>query len=328
VSESKHEATAAEKAGKGGSSLESRAAILFGLIGLITGVVGLVFSYQAQHEQQVINFAASPSAGLSDLTPQGLGVRLNVVNQSLRPVIVRGASLWDGPTRLALATGYFSDVRVLNSAEVDPSQLTTRLTNLPLNVGAREGHSMGLLLDVWSGVSESKGTAAQAARGRLNATLNGLGSVSTRGESLTLQLDLAPGGRRRFLVRSPDPWTAEAAADLAPKWVVSPLGSPPKLIGLLLRNRSAGVREVDLVRLDLWKTASTLHRTMTRPVLGQQAASFPLVGLPRGSYATAFELDGRVIANRSFSLPWRGEPCAVGPQEAGASELTSAAAWC
>ena len=323
MGESKHEAAAAERSGK----LESRAAVVFGLIGMVTGVLGLVIAYQAQHEQQVVNFAAYPSAGLSDLTPQGLGVRVQVVNQSLRPVIVRGAALYDGKKRLARATGYFTDASVLDNAEVDPSQLTSRLTNLPLNLGAREGRPMALLLDVWNGVSENADAKAQAARARLTDTLNGLDPISTATKPLTLQLDLAPGGQRRFVLRSVATRAAAQQPGTGSGWVLSPLGSPPKLLGLLLRNPGAGVREVDLVRLDLWKADSTLHRFMTRPVLGQQAATFPLVGLPNGYYAAAFELGGRVIANRSFTLPWRREPCAVGLQ-AEATGLTPAPAWC
>ena len=325
MSESKHEAAAAEKSE--GGKFASRAALTFGLIGMLTGVLGLVFSVLAQHEQQVVKFAAYPSAGLSDLTPQGLGVRVQVVNQSLRPVVVRGASLYGGTDRLARATGYFTDTRVLDSAEVDPTQLTSRLTNLPLNIGAREGRAMALLLDVWKGVSEDANPKAQAARTRLNDTLNGLDPVSTTTKSLTLVLDLAPGGSRRFVLRSVGTPAASQQPGTGSGWVLSPLGSPPKLLGLLLRNPSAGVREVDLVRLDLWKADSTLHRSMTRPVLGQQAATFPLVGLPNGSYAAAFVLGGRVIANRSFTLPWRREPCAVGLQ-AEAAGLTPTPAWC
>jgi hypothetical protein len=328
VSKSDDDATAASSTRKGGSQLESRAALLFGLVGMLTGVVGLVFAYQAQHEQQIVSFAAYPSASVGDLTPAGLGVRVRLENQSLRPVIVSGASLWQRRARLASASGYVSDSRILDSAEIDPSQLTGRLANLPLNIGAREGRSVALLLDVWNGVSEDPGAQAKAARAHLNDTLNALEPVSAGTAPLTLELDLVPGGIRRFRLQPLPARTAEAATTASSSWEVSPLGSPPKLIGLLLRNSSAGVGAVELVRLDLWKDDSTLHRSMTRPVLGQQATAFPLVDLPRGSYAAAFQLDGQVIANRSFSIPWPREPCAVGLQQSSASALASSAAWC
>jgi hypothetical protein len=301
---------------------------------MLTGVLGLVFSYRAQQEQEVVKFAAYPSAGLSDLTGGGLGVRVQLVNQSLRPVIVRSASLWQGKKRLAAATGYLPNARVLDRADADPSTLVSGLADFPLNLGAREGRAAAFVLDVWSGVSDSPSRAAAAARNNLNLTLKALDPDWSPKLPLTLELDLSPGGHRRFALKDLNPLTAaqratqEVATAPQANWVVAPLGSPPKLIGLLLRHASAGIGEVDLVRLDVWKQDSSLHRSITRPVLSEQATTFPLIELPRGAYAVTFELGGRVIANRSFSLPWRREPCAVGLQEAATSDGSPSPAWC
>jgi hypothetical protein len=304
--------------------------VIFGLVGMLTGVTGLVFGYRAQHEQEVINLAAYPSAGPSDLTASGLGVRLQVVNQSLRPLIVRGASLWQGGTELARATGYVQDAQVANGAELDQAALTDGLLSFPLNIGAREGRAAVFLLDVWRGVFGT-GRDAAAAMNKLNLTLSGLGPGSVDRAPFELVFDLAPGGRRRFPLRSLPSVSPSAAEGEAPAsrstWLVSPVGRRG-LTGLVLRRTSAAAGAVDLVKLDLWKYGSTLHRSIARPVVGREAAMFPLSDLPRGSYTATFQLDGKVVAERSFSLPWHREQCGAGLREDDASTGTASASWC
>jgi hypothetical protein len=332
VSKSNHDpASAGGEIEKNGSSrIGSRLALVFGLIGMLTGVLGLVFSYRAQHEQEVLKFAAFPHAALSDLTGAGLTVRVQLVNQSLRPVVVQGASLWNGNERLANASGYLQDTRILDNPNSDPAELTSELADLPLNIGAREGRTTALLLDVWSGISSATISTSQAAQQNLNLALNGLNVGLYPRSPLTLELDLAPGGPHRFVLAGAGQTTAMGQGGSAkqPTWLVSPLGRPPRLIGLLLRHTSAAVGEVELVRLDLWNQTSAFHETTTRPVLSEQATTFPLANLPRGTYSATFELGGEVIAHRSFSVPWLREPCAVGLQEATALDGTASPAWC
>jgi hypothetical protein len=306
--------------------------VLFGVVGMVTGLAGFVLAYRAQHEQEVVNLAAYPSAGPSALTAGGLGVRLQLVNQSLRPVIVRSVSLWEGGTKLATATGYTQDARRLDEAQLDPAALTNGLLDFPLNVGAREGRTTALLLDIWNGVFAT-GAAATAALHKLNRTLSGLGPRSPKTAPFELQIDLAPGGPRRFPLQSLAPSFHSAAeaepatATATPAWLVSPIGHH-RLAGLFLRRTGADAGAVDLVKLDLWKYGSALQRSISRPVIGHEAAMFPLSDLPRGSYTATFQLDGKVIAERSFSLPWHRNSCGAGLREDEATRGPASASWC
>jgi hypothetical protein len=337
------ESTHDDSAAKGAEHRRWRAHIspelLFGLIGMLTGITGLLFAYQSQHEQQVVSFAAYPTAGADDLTVGGLGVRLQLVNQSLRPVIVRNASLWQGKTRLADATGYLRDARELALANVDPDSVKAKIAQFPLNLGAREGRSAALLLDVWNGVSGDAATAALAVD-KLNLTLNALGPGARPNPPFELELDLAPGGARRFPIVTLPPINVNqqagaTASGTEPSWVITPLGQPPRLIGLLLRHATAGEGDVELARLDLWKQGSPNERSIERPVIGREATTFPLADLASGAYTVAFSVDGKIVANRSFSLPWRrvgsariAEGCAVGLEESAGAIGSGSAAWC
>ena len=50
-------------------------------------------------EQAEVRLAAYPTASPDDITPQGLGVRVVLVNESLRPIVLRSAALLlDGET--------------------------------------------------------------------------------------------------------------------------------------------------------------------------------------------------------------------------------------
>ena len=297
--------------------------LIFGLVGALTGTTGLFFSYRAEHEQAAIRFAAYPSASAGDLTSAGLGIRMQLVNQSLRPVIVRGASLWVGTTQLASATGYLKDPRGLARAADDPGAVTAAQSDFPLNLNAREGRTAALVFDFWN----VPGTAASGLR-RLNLVLAGLGPAAeaATNERFDLELSLAPGGVRRFALQVLPQTSAADEQTASEAWLVSPLGQGQRLVGLLLRRASAG-RAVDFVRLDVWKQGSTTHSAIVRPVTGAQAALFPLQGLTDGAYTATFELDGNVIAVRGFSIPWRREHCATGFQEAPAGG-PGAATWC
>jgi hypothetical protein len=315
--------------------------LVFGLIGMVTGVLSLTLAYRTHNEQAAVDVVAYPSAGSSDLTHAGLGVRVQLVNQSLRPVIVRSASLWNGQNRVADAIGYLEDARELDRANTDPAAISRDRLDFPLGMNSREGRTIAFLLDVWRPiVSVADPVSAAEARNRLNKLLIALGSVSSPrvASGIELQLVLAPGGIRRFPLQRlvPPGIYPEAIRDASEiqrestlqNWVVAPLTKAQRLTGLLLRRTFAGAGEVDLVRLEVWKERSPVHQTVVRPVVGQQVRLFPLVRLPAGAYTAVFELDGKVVAYQEFSLPLRRGSCA--PRTAGiaSSAGTGAAHWC
>jgi hypothetical protein len=297
------------------------AGVIFGLVGMITGTLSLYIAWQTRSEEAAVLLSAYPAASPGDLTHAGFGVRVQLVNESLRPVIVQSASLLVDGTKISDATGYLEDPRVLDRSTLDPAAITSSRIDFPLSLSQREGRSVAILMDVWKPiVSAETSDAALNARNSLNQLLTSVGSLATGGQHrIELGLELAPGGFQRFPVRSsvqpgiyPEAIRdASAIQRQAPvqNWLIEPMVKGPRLVGLHLRRRFAGEGQVDLVQLDVWKEGSGYHRTFTRPVVGQQAELFPLPALPRGGYVATFRLAGAVIAYRSFGIPWSETRC-------------------
>lgn len=304
------------------------AGVLFGLVGMITGSLSLYITWRTTSEAAAVVLDAYPTAGAEDITHAGFGVRVQLVNKSLRPVIVQDASLWVDGKKMSDATGYLDDVRLLDRSAAEPAAITEDRLDFPISMNEREGRTVAILMDVWRPIVAAEAPeAALSARRDLNQLLTSISSLASGGQrDIELGLELAPGGFQRFPVRGivePGEYPeairdASAIQRQAPfeNWLVEPHLADGKLAGLALRRRFAGGGQVDLVRLDVWKERSRFHRTATRPVLGQQAQLFPLT-LSSGSYVATFRLDGEVIAHRSFSVPWRESRCdfseAVGP---------------
>ena len=258
----------------------------------------------------------------------GFGVRVQLVNESLRPVIVERASLWVNGQETTDATGYLADAQLLDQSAVAPAAITEGRLDFPISMSAREGRSVAILMDVWRPIVTASGSdEALSARRELNQFLTSVGSLSSGDErNIELGLELAPGGFQRFHIRGlvepgiyPEAIRdASAIQRQAPlqNWLVDPLVRDGGLAGLSLRRRFAGGGQVDLVQLDIWNEGSQFHQAYERPVLGQQAVFFPL-DLPDGAYVTTFRLGGKVIAHRSLSVPWRESRCeprgSVGP---------------
>lgn len=310
------EATAHEPAAgrKAGWRAHLSSGLVFGLVGMLTGISGIVLAYRSEHEQGVIRFVAYPTAGTTDLTQAGLGVRVQLINQSLRPVIVRSVSLWRGSDRIADGTGYLADTRVLDRAGADPAGVVADRLNLPLDLDARQGRDVAFLLDVWTPLVAAAPADVAVARTRLNGLLSLLSRPSSALDPpLQLEVQLAPGGIRRYTLSGSTSRAPAAAAvqsiGEAP-WVVTALTRGPVLVGLWLQRPGAGAQQLGLVRLDVWGQQSLLHRALVRPLSGTQATLFPLPALPRGGYIASFTAGGQVVASQSFVVPWPREPCA------------------
>ncbi len=293
-------------------------ALVIAVVGMVTGVTGLYISWRSASEQAAIQLDAYATASPSDITPQGLAVRVEFVNQSLRPIVVRSAFLLLDGEVVSEATGWIDDVRLVEEAASDPARLRAAQLTFPIGLAAREGKSVALMMDVWTPFVDAASAADEStARNRfrqLTATLASL-QAGEGSDRLQLRIDHVPGGSTVYpvsavIASSTSVATIESAAALLHRippqfWVVDFLERGRALAGLTLRRRFAGTEEVDLAQLDVWNVRSAFHRSSVRPVVARQQTLFPLEGLPRGQYIATFRVGGRVVAYRSFAVPIR-----------------------
>jgi hypothetical protein len=290
-------------------------AIIVALVGMATGVTSLYITWRSTSEESALRLDAYPTASQTDISPQGLGVRTELVNESLRPVVIRSADLLLDGEVVSKASGWIGDAGLLERAASEPSRLTTSMRTFPIGLGAREGKSVVLMMDVWTPfVDASSDSDESAARGSFRQLTATLASLPTDRESdrLKVRLNHVPGGSHLYPVSAVSvPSSSVDAIETAgallrrvpPQlWVVDLLTRGKGLRGITLRRRFAGADEVDLARLDIWNVRSPFHRTLVRPVVARQQTLFPLRKLARGNYIATVGVNNQVVAYKSFAV--------------------------
>ena len=166
--------------GATGRRLQERvtAGLVFGLIGMLTGCLSLYIAWRTTSQEAAVVLHAYPTASADDLTHVGFGVRAQLVNESLRPVIVESASLWVDGREVTDATGYLADAQLLDQSAFAPATITDARLDFPISMNAREGRSVAILMDVWRPIVAAAGTnEALSARRELNHFLTSVGSL-------------------------------------------------------------------------------------------------------------------------------------------------------
>ena len=218
---------------------------------------------------------------------------MELVNESLRPIVLRSAELVLDDQTVSKASGWISDVGLLENAASDPSRLVASQRSFPIGLQAREGKSVVLLMDLWSPfVTAASETDKSTARGTFRQLTATLASLSPDGESsrLELRLDHVPGGSHTYPVMAASAPTSsieamESAAAMLRRipqrfWVADLLGKGKHVTGLTLRRRFAGADEIDLAQLDVWNVRTPFRRTLDRPVIARQQTPVPATRPP------------------------------------------------
>jgi hypothetical protein len=230
-------------------------ALAIALVGMVTGVTSLYVAWRSHSEETAITLDAYPTASQADITPQGLGLRVELVNQSLRPIVLRSASLVLDGEVVSQASGWIDDVRLVEEASSDPARLRAAQLTFPIGLAAREGRSVAVIMDVWTPfVAASSSADETLARNRfrqLTATLASLpaGDGPSR---LQLRIEHVPGGSDLYPVSAVVGSTTsvdaiETAAALLRRvppqfWVVDFFERRHDLAGLTLRRRLSFVQ--------------------------------------------------------------------------------------
>ena len=261
------------------------------LVGMATGVTSLYITWRSTSEEAALRLTAYPTASQADITPQGLGVRVELVNESLRPVVLRSAELHPGREGRRQGERLDRRCRAARAGDLGADAPRCVTADVPHRSGSTRGQERrahdGRLDSVRRASSDADESAARGSFRQLTATLASLPEDQeqpAKGEARPRSgwNDLYPVTAVNVPASSVDAIeTAGALLRRVPPqfWVVDLLARGKELEGITLRRRFAGADEVDLAQLDVWNVRSPFHRTSTRPVVARQQTLFPLDNL-------------------------------------------------
>jgi hypothetical protein len=278
---------------------------MFHLVGLVVAIVAglgsLTLTYLDRRERADIELQVEPRANIRDFTNEGFGLRASLVNESERAITIRSARLFYDNRQLGEAGGYLPRPAALDRYPVEPAGVTDERLELPVTIPARQERKVVFLFPEIQRPEERRhGSPTDVlivkpfyselvrveGRSRASLELDVIGDDETASHPVRV----IPGMTPRF------------------HWQHSLENRGPRVSAVSLRRKLGAPSQSDVVRLDLWKDGSVrFRRTVERPIIGDEATSFPVGALPRGRYIYVFRLGAQTIASARFRNP---EPCA------------------
>jgi len=274
------------------------------LVGAFTGIVGLTITSRQSQEERQVTVRLLARANGRDYSNEGFGLRVALVNESLRGVSVVGARLYIDGHRLDVADGFLLATRVLDRQLIEPAGVTDQRRELPFSMPSRSERNIALL---FSSLTDTRNNRIQ--RGylanlphraqRLAEFAAFAGSLRPKAR-VTLSLDLVPGGRRLTRVLSLPGMTPRF------QWQIVLDGPRKRVSSISLRRKLGAQGQSDMVQLDVWaEVGPAVHRRIRRPIVGDAFTRFPIRGLPPGRFVYVFQIYGHVIAGGRFYSPDR-----------------------
>lgn len=275
------------------------ATLVIALAGAAVGIASYLHTSDVESELRAIDVEAAATTNRSAISATaGLILTVSIANESLRSIIVPGASLWLGDQRLGDATGYSA-----------PEPGAERLP-LPVTLDAREGRSVRLFVgrdplllgDCFYRWPEQVSWPPDRRKCRLwRAALIPKGSR----QPLRLHLQLAPGGDHEYPVRLQSPSGPRETG-----WLAALGGGPQGNVRMSLSHDGTGPAAA-IVHLDLWRVGDhRFHRSFERPLLpgtraytgfkAEHDSLFSLPPLEPGRYHYAFRVEGRTVWTGCF----------------------------
>jgi hypothetical protein len=281
------------------------------VIAMLISLVGAYLANRSVEEEREVSVEAVAVANQLRRTGTGLGITVSLSNASLRPVIVRGASLWFDGKQLGTARGYVADAVVLDRIQEDPGRVVDETRQLPFTLDVRQGRTVGIFIfdeqlyvNARSGNNEKREREAKRHTRRWRKVLTG--DDKAKGHRIELRLQLLPGGLKSFPVHVEPAMTALFAWQVS----VAPLGRTGAMVGL--RRKAGEPGQTGVLSLDVWARDGGYHKALDRPLIGAEWSDVPIRHLKRGTYLYAFRVGGKAVASGCFRVPTRAfdeRPC-------------------
>lgn len=283
--------------------------------------VALILSFLADKEEAAVDFDAAASVNSLGSTPAGYAIRISLVNDSLRPVIVRSMRLKVSGKPVARIASFLSDDRAGSDASSLGDEPLEEARALPLALAARGTRTL-------VGLADFTAAAAQARRGKktplvmrarefcreLPRTLPLTGRlVETSSRTLSkleLELDVDPGGAQIV------PVNLGRVVGGANAWRMDVTGARIHPNGIVFWRRIAAPSALRFITLKIWTWDGHMRRSASLPVVGGAYGEVRFAPLPSDSYRAALFQHGEPLAVGLFHVPLSSSNQVIYPRPA------------
>jgi len=241
-------------------------------------------------------------------TPAGYAVRISLVNDSLRPVIIRSMELKVSGRPLAPIAGFLSDTRAGADASALGDEPLEEARSLPFALTARGAQTLIGLADLSAAdaqVDQGKRTPlVSRAREfchelpRASPVERNRSEPSGRTKSkLELELDVDPGGTQVVPVH-----LAKVVGG-ANAWSMDVTGPKIHPDGIVFGRRIAAPAALRFITLRIWTWDGHLIRSAALPIAGAGHEEVRFAPLRAGSYRAALFEEDEPLAVGLFHVP-------------------------
>lgn len=276
------------------------APILISVSGIVISVLAFFLSYSVQNEQEAVRVEGVAVANTLGSTPKGYGIRLSLINDSLRPVIIRSVTLVVDGVRVAPALEYLPDARSLNDQSTRGDEPVRDAVPFPLTIRARGARTIAPLL------SFAQADEIFYAR-RNNSILAGakefcrsLGLNPQRSHSIILRVESEPGGATAVPIQMIGP------LDGGNQWFVTIMGPRNAPNGVEVRRKFTAASAIRRMTIEISRRGGEAVRRVSLPLFGSEGARFSFPTIGPGGYRLAVLDGGRFVAGSKFQVPLTG----------------------
>lgn len=259
-----------------------------------------VVSYLAFHEDRSVNVEGFAIANTLGSTPNGYGVVVSIINDSLRPVIVRSVSVMVDGVSVTRASEYLSDPRSLNDQSTRGDESMQKALPFPLAIPARGTRSVGALFGFQRAdevfFARRSSPALRGAKTFCRALYL---APDAQMHDIALRINFDPGGTTDVPIKMIGP------LDGGNQWFFRVLNrSSPRAFEV--RRKFAATSAYRLMTVRVWRNSGGLIRQVSLPLFGGSAAFPSFAPLPDGRYRAALFEGSRIVAGGRFDVPLQG----------------------
>lgn len=275
-------------------------------------VAALILSILANQEETAVKFDAAAAVNPLGSTPAGYAIRISLINDSLRPVIVRSMELKESGKPTAPITSFLIDNRAGSDATALGDEPLETAHSLPVALGARSARTL-------IGLADFSVPAAQAHSGKHTPLLARAEefcreiqkSPSRRNElKLELEIKIDPGDPQTVPIR------LTKVVGGANAWRMDVTGAKAHPNGMVFWRRISAPAALRLITLKIWTWDGHLERTASLPMAGAAYGEVRFTPLRADGYRAALLRDGEPLAVGLFRVPLTSSNQVIYPRHA------------